>query len=56
MHETRERSSISGADSANPETEMKSNTFGQFDSNVQMTHVQTSGAWMRVTQIEADFF
>ena len=51
MHETRERSSIGGADSANQEPEMKSNAFGQFDSNVQMTNVQTSGARMRAAQI-----
>jgi hypothetical protein len=51
MHETRECSSIGGADSANQEPEMKSNAFGQFDSNVQMTNVQTSGAWIRAAQI-----
>ena len=56
MHETRERSSIGGADSANQEPEMKSNAFGQFDSNVQMTNVQTSGARMRAAQIGAGFF
>ena len=35
---------------------MKSNAFGQFDSNVQMTNVQTSGAWIRAAQIGARFF
>ena len=30
---------------------MTADAFGQFDSNLQMAHVQTSGARMRAAQI-----
>ena len=51
MYEARDRSSTWGADSANQE--MKTDAFGQFDSEVKVTHVQTSGARMRAAQVGA---
>ena len=49
MHEARDHSSTWGADSANQE--MKTDAFGQFDSEVTVTHVQASGAQMRAAQV-----
>jgi len=49
MYEARDYSSVCGAGLANPK--MKTEAFGQFDREVKITHVQTSGARMRAAQI-----